>query len=113
MSLVSLPPLLLEVLLPPLYPLRLPPTILSIHATHSWLNPATVRLQHRLVNLWQPGEGALYTWIEWIRGGDFLDALGLTNQTDGKIGIRFVFVFKFTSLLHSDLLLGQNSPSCP
>ncbi|KAI0803062.1 RWD-domain-containing protein [Irpex lacteus] len=85
LSLASLPSLLLEIMLPPLYPMHLPPTILSVHATHSWLNLKTTRLQQRLVNIWQEGEGVIYSWIEWIRGGDFLEVLGLmTSSDDGK-----------------------------
>lgn len=87
-SLNSLPPLLLEIILPPLYPLSVPPVILSVHATHSWLPLKAVRLQHRLVNLWQAGEGALYNWIEWLRSGDFLEAIGFTADIDGQKCIR-------------------------
>ncbi|KAI0085624.1 RWD-domain-containing protein [Irpex rosettiformis] len=87
LSLGSLPPLLLEIILPPLYPLHLPPTILSVHATHSWFDSKTAQLSQRLVGLWQAGEGSLYTWIEWIRSADFLDDIGLI-VIDGEKCIR-------------------------
>ncbi|KAI0690685.1 RWD-domain-containing protein [Cytidiella melzeri] len=84
----ALPPLLLEIILPPLYPLHLPPVILSVHATHSWLTPKTVDLQQRLIKLWQKGEGALYGWIEWFRSAEFLDAVGLAGDAGSGKCIR-------------------------
>jgi len=75
-----LPPLLLDIILPPSYPLHTAPQILSIHATHSWL-PPTLGLQRHLIEMWNEGEGVLYTWVEWIRGGEFLDVLGLTSSS--------------------------------
>ncbi|KZT06754.1 RWD-domain-containing protein [Laetiporus sulphureus 93-53] len=88
LSLTSLPPLLLDVLLPPSYPYH-PPIITSLHATNSWL-PLTLGLQRRLIEMWQDGEGVLYTWVEWIRSGEFLDALDLTAYSSGESVIHIL-----------------------
>ncbi|KAH9947645.1 hypothetical protein B0H21DRAFT_314307 [Amylocystis lapponica] len=79
-SLYTLPPLLLDIYLPSAYP-YVPPEILSLHATRSWL-PSGLGLQHKLLEMWQEGEGVLYTWTEWIRSGDFLDVCGLISKGD-------------------------------
>lgn len=81
-SLSNLPPLLLEILLPQSYPLYTPPEIISLHATRSWLPLSG--LQRQLKEMWQRGEGVLYTWIEWIRTGEFLDSLELTISVQGE-----------------------------
>jgi len=86
LSLSTLPPLLLDILLPPSYPYG-PPMIVSLHATHSWL-PLGHGLQRKLLETWQDGEGVLYTWVEWIRSGEFLDALGLIADVNGEEVIR-------------------------
>ena len=70
-----LPPLLLEIILPPAYPTYVPPQIVALHATHGWLGRRVAPLRQLLLEMWQAGEGVLYTWIEWIRSGDFLEAL--------------------------------------
>lgn len=88
MSLSSLPPLLLEIILPPLYPLHQAPAIVSVHATHAWLPVKALFLQNRMMELWQEGEGVLYTWIEWIRSGEFLKTLKLTSDIDGQKYIK-------------------------
>ncbi|KAI0961290.1 hypothetical protein AcV7_000428 [Taiwanofungus camphoratus] len=86
LSLSVLPALLLDILLPPAYPYS-PPVILSLHATHSWL-PLGLILQRRLLEMWQEGEGVLYIWIEWLRNGDFLEALNLTSALHEEQVIR-------------------------
>ncbi|KAI0082237.1 hypothetical protein K474DRAFT_1688223 [Panus rudis PR-1116 ss-1] len=86
-SLSALPPLLLDIILPPNYPLYGPPEIIAIHATHSWL-PPKIGLRHYLKEMWVLGEGVLYTWIEWIRGGDFLERLNLAANIDEDYAIR-------------------------
>lgn len=82
-TLSSLPPLLINVILPPSYPLTMPPELVSIRATHSWLLNIT-RLQAILNEMWQPGEGVLYNWIEYLRTGEFLPAMNMV-ASDGTI----------------------------
>ncbi|TCD70047.1 translation termination inhibitor protein itt1 [Steccherinum ochraceum] len=82
-----LPPLLLDIVLPPTYPTHSAPHILSIHATHSWL-PSNMGIQRRLAEMWNAGEGVLYTWVEWIRSGEFLDALELTSTKESLRVLR-------------------------
>ncbi|KAF8624853.1 hypothetical protein AX15_005733 [Amanita polypyramis BW_CC] len=77
-NLSTLPPVLINIALPLLYPLFKSPKILSVRATHFWL-PKVSQLQELLNNMWQPGESILYSWVEFIRSGDFLVALGLTS----------------------------------
>ena len=89
LSLTALPPLLLDVLLPATYPYS-PPVIQSLHATHSWL-PLGVKLQRMLLEMWQDGEAVLYSWIEIIRSGEFLDSLGMLCEVNGEEIIRFVY----------------------
>ena len=75
-DLTTLPPILLSILLPPLYPLLEPPQLLSVRVTHFWL-PDTARLHQSLNEMWQSGEGVLYNWVEYLRTGDFLSTLEL------------------------------------
>lgn len=84
LSLSSLPPLLISMILPPSYPLRSAPRLTSIRATHLWLTKLTP-LQNILTEMWTPGEGILYGWIEFIRTGDFLLSLGLTSAVGNTI----------------------------
>lgn len=70
----SLPPLMISMILPPSYPLNSPPCLVSVRAIHLWM-PYINRLKDLLTNMWQPGEGVLYNWIEFIRNGEFLSAL--------------------------------------
>ena len=86
-ALEALPPLLLDVLLPATYPYS-PPVIQSLHATHSWL-PLSSELERMLLEMWQDGEGVLYSWIETIRSGEFLDSLGMSCDVDGRETIRY------------------------
>lgn len=88
LSLSSLPPLVISLILPPSYPLASPPHVTSIRATNLWL-PQSPPLQAILTRMWQPGEGILYNWIEFIRTGEFLNALSLTSSTDDHT-IRYV-----------------------
>jgi E3 ubiquitin-protein ligase RNF14 len=75
-SISSLPPLLLHLTLPPTYPLHLPPDIVSLRATHSWLSRLP-ELQAMLLRMWEAGEGVLYNWVELIRTAEFLNSLDL------------------------------------
>ncbi|KAF9014946.1 hypothetical protein BDQ17DRAFT_1385785 [Cyathus striatus] len=78
-SLAILPPLLLHVSLPSKYPLECPPQLLSLRATHMWL-PKIWLLYDMLMNMWQSGEGVLYSWIECLRTGEFLRNLSLVSE---------------------------------
>jgi E3 ubiquitin-protein ligase RNF14 len=79
LSLSSLPPVLLEIVLPPAYPLRAAPEIVSFHVSGSWI-PLSKRLLEKLLGMWQPGEVILYAWVEGIRGAEFLDAIGIIRD---------------------------------
>lgn len=79
LTLSSLPPVLLQFILPETYPMSKPPTIMSLHVTNSWFARAN-QLQKMLEEMWQPGEGVLYTWVEWLRNADFLGALDLLSE---------------------------------
>ncbi|EIM92759.1 RWD-domain-containing protein [Stereum hirsutum FP-91666 SS1] len=81
LSLSSLPPVLLQFILPETYPMSSPPSIMSLHATNSWLARAN-QLQKMLEEMWQPGEGVLYTWVEWLRNADFLGTLDLLSEDE-------------------------------
>ncbi|KAJ7169643.1 hypothetical protein C8R46DRAFT_1089489 [Mycena filopes] len=85
LSLTSLPPLLLHIVLSATYPTGNPPTV-SIRS--SWLQPALVqRLHSLLIEMWHPGDGVLYDWVEYIRGGEFLTSLNLSLPS-GVLEIR-------------------------
>lgn len=83
LSLTTLPPILLDVFLPQAYP-YVPPQIRTVHATHSWLPQVSSQLRDHLAEKWEAGEGVLYAWVEWIRTGEFLDELHLTEVIDGQ-----------------------------
>lgn len=84
----ALPPLLLELLLPPAYPLHAAPEIVALHATHGWLGRMLGPLRQHLLEMWQGGEGVLYAWIESIRSGEFLASLQLLDTVEGKDVVR-------------------------
>ncbi|KAI9512666.1 RWD-domain-containing protein [Russula earlei] len=84
LSMSSLPPILLEIVLPPGYPLRAAPEITSFHVSGSWI-PRSGRLLETLQVMWQPGDVILYTWVEWIRSADFLNAMNIIQ--DGVLRI--------------------------
>ncbi|EIN13576.1 hypothetical protein PUNSTDRAFT_79212 [Punctularia strigosozonata HHB-11173 SS5] len=79
-SLKTLPPVLLSLVLPPDYPVYAPPRILWIRATSSWL-PRIHLLQEKLLQKWNAPEGVLYEWVEWIRSSDFLRSLDLIDES--------------------------------
>jgi hypothetical protein len=81
LSLSVLPPILLEVLLPPSYPLSLPPRIVSIRATNNWL-VNILALQAALSQKWESGESVLYRWVEYVRTGDFFADIDLISSDD-------------------------------
>ncbi|KAJ6604415.1 hypothetical protein DFH09DRAFT_1122621 [Mycena vulgaris] len=100
LSLTSLPPLLLHIVLSATYPSHDPPDV-SIRSNHSWLSPPLLlRLQHGLKNMFRPGDGVLYDWVEFIRGGEFLTSLDLSLPS-GVIEIRHPAPQRIGSLLKS------------
>lgn len=42
-----------------------------------------------LLEMWQDGEGVLYSWIETIRSGEFLYSLGMLCDVNGQETIRY------------------------
>jgi RWD domain len=79
LSLSSLPPVLLEIVLPPAYPLRAAPEIISFHVSGSWI-PRSGRLLEKLQGMWQPGEVILYAWVEGIQCANFLDSMSIMRD---------------------------------
>ncbi|KAG6371651.1 hypothetical protein JVT61DRAFT_9365 [Boletus reticuloceps] len=89
-SLSVLPPLHFRIALPPTYPTHAPPIIQSLRATSAWLPPPTLSfIKERMATMWSPGDdsGVLYTWVEWIRTGDFLAEVGLLGDDRHSIQI--------------------------
>lgn len=84
-SLSTLPPLLIHLSLPVYYPLHVPPQITSVRATHVWLPDVADSLSSLLLDLWQMGEPSLYSWIEFIRTGEFLEKLLLSQSSSDFI----------------------------
>ena len=79
MSLSSLPPVLLEIVLPPAYPLSAAPEIISFHVSGSWI-PRRGRLLEKLQGMWQPGEVILYAWVEGLHSANFLDSMDVIRD---------------------------------
>lgn len=101
-SLSVLPPIHLRIVLPPSYPSQSPPIIQSLHATSAWLPPSTLPLiKERMSAMWSPGDesGILYTWVEWIRTGDFLTDIGFL--ADDMHSIQCVSPLSSTFLPHA------------
>ena len=87
-SVDSLPPLILQIQLPKLYPLHSPPDIVSVGATDGWLhNVFILELQRKLSEKWEVGDSVLYHWIEYLRTGEFIPELELISL-DGFGSIR-------------------------
>jgi E3 ubiquitin-protein ligase RNF14 len=81
LSLSSLPPVLLEIVLPPMYPLSEAPEIASFHVSGSWI-PHSGHLRQALMDMWQPGESVLFSRIEWILSAGFLKSMNLIQDDD-------------------------------
>ncbi|KAJ7630703.1 hypothetical protein FB45DRAFT_916314 [Roridomyces roridus] len=87
LTLSTLPPLLLHIVLSEAYPRHSPPEV-KIRSLYTWLSPLLAgRLSHILQDMWQPGEEVLFDWVELIRGGEFLAKLDVI-QPSGAIKIR-------------------------
>lgn len=80
LSLSSLPPLLLQIVLPAAYPLHAAPEIVAIRAQHAWF-ARIPELKEILLRMWQMGEGVLYNWVDFIRSGEFLVAMELDQDS--------------------------------
>ncbi|KAF8168223.1 hypothetical protein B0H34DRAFT_815744 [Crassisporium funariophilum] len=82
-----LPPIQIDVLLPYDYPLKQPPKIIALRTHHSWLTTVN-QVKSALLDSWQSGEIVLYTWVEFIRSGQFLRDGG--SISDSTTTIRLV-----------------------
>jgi E3 ubiquitin-protein ligase RNF14 len=85
----TLPAILLEFSLPPNYPISNGPEIKSLHVTNNWL-AESARMRHRLQEMFQPGDGVLYDWMEWIRTAKFLEEMGFIVNEDGEDVVRYI-----------------------
>jgi E3 ubiquitin-protein ligase RNF14 len=84
----TLPPLHLHVSLPSSYPLYAPPSIQSLQAASGWVPPRVLRdMKGRMNGTWSAadGSGMLYTWVEWIRSGEFLGDIGMTDEETASV----------------------------
>ncbi|KAJ3512797.1 hypothetical protein NLJ89_g3313 [Agrocybe chaxingu] len=77
----SLPPLRICLRFPSEYPLQKPPEITYIRVEYLWFKQADA-LRCALLGSWQPGETILYSWIEFVRNGQFLRNLGLLSLSN-------------------------------
>lgn len=81
---------MVEIRIPPLYPIQEPPEIISLEATvgseaDQWLDKRyLVEIEHRLETMWTEdketageGSGVIWRWWEWIGSGECLSDLGL------------------------------------
>jgi len=100
LTLSALPPLLLHVILPPSYPLHSPPEIMSLRATHMWI-PNIQVLQTALIEMWRTGEQVLYNWVEYIRTGDFLQAVKLAEDS-----VIMCVSLDYSKFINQSFLLG-------
>ena len=98
-SLNTLPPILLDVWLPPAYPYT-PPQLRAVHATYSWLSLDGPGLRESLAGKWEEGQGVLYNWVEWIRTGEFLEELGMSRTVNGQQIIRYVHTLVVQLVAH-------------
>jgi E3 ubiquitin-protein ligase RNF14 len=84
LQLSNLPPLLITLLLPPTYPLRVSPLLIHFHSTNSYLRAEDVETIHKkLMDIWEEdldaGTGTLWRTCEWLRSGTFLEDIGLAE----------------------------------
>ncbi|KAI6109433.1 hypothetical protein EDD16DRAFT_1614007 [Pisolithus croceorrhizus] len=92
----NLPPLLLDIILPPSYPTYSPAEVITVRAVSGWVPPRMIEeMRRQMMEMWTDmggdtasggGTGILYTWVEWIRNGEFLTSIGLAGR-NGRIGI--------------------------
>ncbi|KAH9487159.1 E3 ubiquitin-protein ligase itt1 [Psilocybe cubensis] len=82
LSLSVLPPVVLQISLPPSYPLYTPPDILSVQVSLKWFSNVE-DIKDALFKLYSSGETVLYNWIEYLRNGGFLADLHALSPDDG------------------------------
>ncbi|KAH7883896.1 hypothetical protein F5I97DRAFT_1813835 [Phlebopus sp. FC_14] len=107
-NLATLPALRLHTLLPMAYPLHTPPLILSLQATAAWVPRSTLmEMRGRMVRMCREleGSGVLYTWVEWIRTGEFLTDVGMVDEASHSVWwvvfhLIFPTHFNTTSIPH-------------
>jgi E3 ubiquitin-protein ligase RNF14 len=93
LKLSHLPPIKVNIRIPPLYPIYEPPEIIALEATvgseaDQWLDkPYRVEIEHRLETMWSEdkelageGSGVIWRWWEWIGSGECLSDLGLLKD---------------------------------
>ena len=90
LSLTTLPPITLSLILPLDYPLHRPPIVSALHATYGWLPAEKLKLLERsLLSIWEVereqsgGEGRtiLYDWVEMVRSAEHcLGMLGMMTK---------------------------------
>jgi len=88
-SIQRLPPITIDLVLPPSYPLHSIPTFLSVTSSHSWICPPllstlTNQLNDIALECMTNQEGSLCRMIEFIREGELLDFLKLKVASPPK-----------------------------
>ncbi|WWC66318.1 uncharacterized protein I206_100219 [Kwoniella pini CBS 10737] len=102
LQLSHLPPLVLRVLLPSVYPLEEAPRPIHLRApipggekAGNWLPKLKLRqIQNKLVEMWDEekqlndeGMGIIWRWWEWVGTGDFLTDLEMYNGSSLELSI--------------------------
>lgn len=93
LKLSHLPPLIVEIRIPPLYPIHEPPIVISLTSqvgaqADQWLDkPIQVDLERRLESMWAEdkklageGTGVIWRWWEWLGSGECFTDLGLLRN---------------------------------
>lgn len=96
-TLAYLPPILLDVTLPKVYPLHKAPVINSVHTRYAWL-PDENKVTEILEAAWLKGEGALCNWVELLRSGEFINQLHLVDALGNiRYGLFTVNLFYYSN----------------
>lgn len=79
-----LPPVSLEVAIPPLYPLHEAPVL---QVSCLWMGRSQREEVRRVLlsqfeETYKGGAGVLYSWVEWLRSGEVLGALGIKLEVE-------------------------------
>ncbi|KDR84872.1 hypothetical protein GALMADRAFT_297648 [Galerina marginata CBS 339.88] len=80
-TLQYLPPIWIDIFLPEEYPMQRPPEILRVHVDASWFIQEDA-LKSRLLESWQFGEAVLFSWIEFVRSGQFIYNLEVSPELE-------------------------------
>lgn len=99
-----LPPIRLALLLPNTYPLAGHAKIVAVHATHSWLDQASLRAALQQIIDDNP-EGVIWPLFEYVRDGTVLSTL----QLDSSSSSRTLNLPHSTPHLLAPLLLSHNT----